>query len=50
LDLRSPNAQDPDEVTQAREVEMAHIKSWIAEYQDYYSFKSDNENIMEFLE
>ena len=33
LDLRPPNDQDPATVTEARNVEMANIKSWIAEYQ-----------------
>ena len=33
LDLRPPNAQDPATVTEARDIEMANIKRWIAEYQ-----------------
>jgi len=33
LDLRPPNAQDPATVTEARNIEMANIKKWIAEYQ-----------------
>lgn len=34
LDLRPPNDEDPATVTVAREIEMANIKKWIAEYQD----------------
>ena len=34
LDLRPPNDQDPITVTQARNIEMANIKKWIAEYQN----------------
>lgn len=33
LDLRPPNDEDPATVTNARNVEMANIKAWIAEYQ-----------------
>jgi hypothetical protein len=34
LDLRGPDAgQDPASVTEARDIETANIKSWIAEYQ-----------------
>jgi len=33
LDLRPPNAEDPATVTEARNVEMANIKKWIADYQ-----------------
>ena len=32
LDLRPPNAADPATVTEARNIEMANIKKWIAEY------------------
>lgn len=32
LDLRAPNAADPDVVTQARQVEANVIGGWIAEY------------------
>lgn len=38
LDLRPPNDQDPILVTQAREIEMYHIKKWISEYQDSTAF------------
>ena len=34
LDLRPPNAADPATVTEARDIEMANIKKWIAEYQN----------------
>ena len=34
LDLRPPNEQDPASVTEARNIEMANIKKWIAEYQE----------------
>jgi len=34
LDLRPPNVNDPPLVTEARNIEMANIKKWIAEYQD----------------
>ena len=34
LDLRPPNDQDPATVTNARNIEMANIKKWIAEYQN----------------
>jgi len=34
LDLRPPNVDDPATVTEARNIEMANIKKWIAEYQD----------------
>ena len=34
LDLRPPNAKDPLLVTQARDIEIANIKAWIAEYQN----------------
>lgn len=33
LDLRAPNEADPATVTEARNIEMANIKKWIAEYQ-----------------
>ena len=33
LDLRPPNDEDPATVTNARNIEMANIKAWIAEYQ-----------------
>ena len=32
LDLRGPNLADPPEVTAARKIEEANIKSWIDEY------------------
>ena len=32
LDLRAPNVEDPATVTEARDIEMANIKRWIAEY------------------
>ena len=32
LDLRLPNIDDPATVTQAREIEMAHVKKWIEEF------------------
>ena len=38
LDLRPPNDQDPILVTQARDIEMNHIKKWISEYQDSTAF------------
>lgn len=34
LDLRPPNDADPATVTNARNIEMANIKQWIAEYQN----------------
>jgi lysosomal Pro-X carboxypeptidase len=34
LDLRPPNELDPPSVTEARAIEMANIKKWIAEYQN----------------
>jgi len=33
LDLRPPNVDDPATVTEARDIEMANILKWIAEYQ-----------------
>lgn len=33
LDLRPPNDADPATVTEARNIEMANIKQWIADYQ-----------------
>ena len=32
LDLRAPNPADPEEVTQARQIEMRNIHRWIASY------------------
>lgn len=34
LDLRAPTDLDPEVLTQARAIEMNHIKKWIAEYQN----------------
>lgn len=34
LDLRTPEDADPPLITQARDIEMTHIKKWISEYQD----------------
>lgn len=38
LDLRPPNVDDPASVTEARNIEMANIKKWIAEYQTNVAF------------
>lgn len=36
LDLREPNAEDPAEVTKARDEETAIIDKWITDYQGAY--------------
>jgi hypothetical protein len=41
LDLREPNAADPDSVTQARILETNAITGWIAEYDAIVSASKD---------